>query len=375
MNHARCAHSDEEASSVVLHVSWDMNEKEKDDEEASDTAAAKETGQVSKEDVEIRRLIEEIRSTPKEEKQRLKEVSKCFKKCIRDIQRILEDFKGVKNIPRIKSAKKIVLITMMKSEKQEIITSRKGIANVFGNSANNFSTTMNKKKLNKKSVRMKMRAASMCRTTTPMRWWESQRSRQKSCELQSTKSKRQIPRQQRNRSRRHQSMRRWDERNGETNLQQNHKAEWVHAGGMEECENKSDVQKRRCWKLPPDLLIASVVQTVHDNTVQQILSTTRPTTSGRSSGIQKLIPDNRPSCDVQKDWAEIPRVENQNVDSDNRFHQGIRLHHTQINLERPQILRYRTRLHQPPEEAIQRPESISTDWRRMRHVRDQEKTK
>ena len=42
---------------------------------------------------------------------------------------------------------------------------------------------------------------------------------------------------------------------------------------MEESENKSDFQKRRCgkcWKLPPDLLIASVVQTVHDNTVQQI---------------------------------------------------------------------------------------------------------
>ena len=31
---------------------------------------------------------------------------------------------------------------------------------------------------------------------------------------------------------------------------------------------------------------------------------------------------------------------------------------THINLERPQILRYRTRLHQPPEEAIQRPKSI-----------------
>ena len=53
------------------------------------------------------------------------------------------------------------------------------------------------------------------------------------------------------------------------------------------------------FKLPPDLLVASVVQTVHDNTVQQIISTTRPKTSGRSGGIQKLIPDNRPSGDVQ----------------------------------------------------------------------------
>ena len=40
----------------------------------------------------------------------------------------------------------------------------------------------------------------------------------------------------------------------------------------------------------------------------------------------------------------MPREGNQNVDSDNRLHEGIRLHHTQINLERPQVLRYRTRL-------------------------------
>ena len=35
--------------------------------------------EISKEDVEIRRLIEERRTTPKEEKQRLKEVSKHMK--------------------------------------------------------------------------------------------------------------------------------------------------------------------------------------------------------------------------------------------------------------------------------------------------------
>ena len=77
VHHARCVHSDEEAGSVVLHVSRDMNEKEKEDEEASETAAAKETEEVSKEDVEFRRRIEERRNTPKEETQRLKEVSKC----------------------------------------------------------------------------------------------------------------------------------------------------------------------------------------------------------------------------------------------------------------------------------------------------------
>ena len=46
--------------------------------EAGETTAAKETEEISKK-TEIRRLIEERRSTPKEEKQRLKEVSKCIK--------------------------------------------------------------------------------------------------------------------------------------------------------------------------------------------------------------------------------------------------------------------------------------------------------
>ena len=49
-----------------------------------------------------------------------------------DMERILEEFKGVRNIPRIKTAKKRVLITKIKNEKSECITSRKGIADTFG---------------------------------------------------------------------------------------------------------------------------------------------------------------------------------------------------------------------------------------------------
>ena len=49
-----------------------------------------------------------------------------------DIQRILEEFKGVRNITVIKTAKKKVLITKIKNDKGECITSRKGIADVFG---------------------------------------------------------------------------------------------------------------------------------------------------------------------------------------------------------------------------------------------------
>ena len=50
----------------------------------------------------------------------------------RHCERILEEFKGVRNIPRIKTAKKRVLITKIMNEKGECITSRKGIADAFG---------------------------------------------------------------------------------------------------------------------------------------------------------------------------------------------------------------------------------------------------
>ena len=49
-----------------------------------------------------------------------------------DIERILEEFKGVRNILGIKTAKKKVLITKIKNDKGQYITSRKGIADVFG---------------------------------------------------------------------------------------------------------------------------------------------------------------------------------------------------------------------------------------------------
>ena len=49
-----------------------------------------------------------------------------------DVQKILEDFKGIRNIPGIKSAKKRVFITKIKNETGECITSRKEIAHVFG---------------------------------------------------------------------------------------------------------------------------------------------------------------------------------------------------------------------------------------------------
>ena len=140
---ARFPHQGEKSGSIVFLSSSNTREINNDNNEARATAsaAAKVSEELSIKDAEILRLIEKRRNTPKEEKQRLKEVSKCFKnvsetekrmKRQMDIQRILEDFKGVRNIPGIKSAKKRVLITKIKNEKGECITSRKGIADVFG---------------------------------------------------------------------------------------------------------------------------------------------------------------------------------------------------------------------------------------------------
>ena len=67
----RCMRTDEEAGSIVLRVGHDTNGKEKNDEESDEAPAAKETHEsneeIPKDDVEIRRLIEERRTTPKEE--------------------------------------------------------------------------------------------------------------------------------------------------------------------------------------------------------------------------------------------------------------------------------------------------------------------
>ena len=46
---------------------------------------------------------------------------------------------------------------------------------------------------------------------------------------------------------------------------------------------------------------------------------------------------------------------------DNRLHEGVRLHHPQINLERAQILQHRTRPHPSPEEIIQRPVTLTDE--------------
>ena len=67
---------------------------------------------------------------------------------------IIEEFKGVRNIPGIKKAKKKVLITKMKNDKRECITFRKGIAlpTSSENSTKDFTRTTRKMTSNMKLV-------------------------------------------------------------------------------------------------------------------------------------------------------------------------------------------------------------------------------
>ena len=125
-----------------------------------------------------------------------------------DIERILEEFKGVRNFLGIKTAKKRVLITKMKNE------TRKGIADAFGEFY---------KRLYEDEERDDFEHEMSDEMTE-----EYLKLRQKSYKAQSANSKQTNPRQQWNSFRRHQSLRRRDERNGETNLQRDHKEEQLH---------------------------------------------------------------------------------------------------------------------------------------------------
>ena len=162
------------------------------------SAAAKVSDDLSTKDAEILRLIEERRSTPKEGKQRLKELSKCIKnvsekkrmKRQQYIQRILEDFKGVRNIPGIKSAKKKVLITKIKKRQKENASHlEKELPMSLVNSTKDLTRKMRKMIQNMNWMMMTITAAQTCTTTIPKRRQEFQKLRQKSCKPQSTNSK------------------------------------------------------------------------------------------------------------------------------------------------------------------------------------------
>ena len=74
----------------MFHSSSNTSEIRNDNNQARATAsaAARVSEDMSVKDAEILTLIEERRKTPKGEKHKLKDVSKCIKRCIRDKKRV-----------------------------------------------------------------------------------------------------------------------------------------------------------------------------------------------------------------------------------------------------------------------------------------------
>ena len=88
---AQIPHQVEEAGSIVFQNSRSASVFENNKEiQVTTSAAAKKNEECLDKDAEILRLIEERRSMPKEEKQRLKDLSKNLKKCIREKKKNVE---------------------------------------------------------------------------------------------------------------------------------------------------------------------------------------------------------------------------------------------------------------------------------------------
>ena len=107
---------------------------------ATDGSVAQEVEDTNERDKKIRALIQKRRNTAKNEKEKIREISKEIKKHIREnkrrkrqekIKKILEQVKGTRNIPSIKSVKKRILIPKIKNKEGEDEKTRQGIANVF----------------------------------------------------------------------------------------------------------------------------------------------------------------------------------------------------------------------------------------------------
>ena len=105
----------------------------KNNAEAAEATEASEARETKDKDEEILVLIQERKTTAKHEKERIREISKKIKKCIREnkkedktrkIQKILEELKGTRNISSINSVKKRILQTS-KTQKAKTSTQDK----------------------------------------------------------------------------------------------------------------------------------------------------------------------------------------------------------------------------------------------------------
>ena len=128
------------AASAASAAAADGQSIKKDDAAASVGTVASEVQETKGKDEKILALIQERKSTAKNEKEKIREICKEIKRCIRDnkrskrqekFEKILEEVKGTRNISSIKSVKKRILIPKVKNKEGEAVKTRQGIANVF----------------------------------------------------------------------------------------------------------------------------------------------------------------------------------------------------------------------------------------------------
>ena len=128
------------AAATEMAAAADGTAEAKEKTESATTTVVSGAKEAKDKDEEILALIQGRRTIKKDEKERIREVSKKIKnasekkremQCKTKFRRFWKNSKGTKNISNVKSAKKRIFIPRVKNKKGELIITRKGIANVF----------------------------------------------------------------------------------------------------------------------------------------------------------------------------------------------------------------------------------------------------
>ena len=304
------------------------------------------------------------------EKQHLKEVSKQIRNCIRDkkrskrqekIQRIFEEFRGIKNRSCINSAKKRVLIPNVSTTKVIQSHRKKGLQVSSANSTVNYMQTM------KLMKRFRIRWIMKPELIPLKKWWRNtfdHRSRNSGSNQQA--QERQSQRKQWNPCRGHQDLWQWDKRNAKTDLQRSIQVRKLYSRKVaKKCGYKSyprNKERRRRRKLSPDLYFASTVQTVFDYSAQQTLSHAWPTSIRRSGRIPAFLPSDRSHINLQDGWTEHAMSGKSKCGLRRLTLRRLSTPSTTTLLGRPRSLWYRAWVHQLLEKTQQKTKSNCYDW-------------
>ena len=238
-----------------------------------------------------------------------------------DIERILEEFQGVRNIPRIKTAKKRVLITNIKNEKGECITSRKGIADAFGE----FYKRLYEDSIPEITTEELLSAISKLKTGKSPDSNGIGAEDIKACDDETREMMRQI----------------FNETIKRNNFTPDEwkkvKIKVIHKkGDVEDVSNYRPIcSLPAMYKLFSTILYGRLYPMLDQKQAED------------QAGFRKTYQTTDPPCDVQNDGTEMPGVVNQNVDCDGGLHEGFRLHLSQFYLGGTQILQCRSRIRQP----------------------------